>query len=229
MKRVIPNAGTLWNILLLVSVIFFSFFLPMLPDVWQFRLLRITYSLIYFAALFSLDKRSRYVVVLFIITFLTEWITSMFNLQVLHMISKGVNIIFFLVIIVSLIRQIASSRNVTAEVILGSIAGYMLMGFVYSIFITIILRLDPGAYNYQQTIISPYTESVNTSVPLYYVFVTITTTGYGDIVPLKPYTRSLATWIAISGQFYIAIIVALLVGKFAVQRHSANDPDDTLV
>jgi hypothetical protein len=41
------------------------------------------------------------------------------------------------------------------------------------------------------------------------------TLGYGDILPVKPYTRSLASLMCIAGQLYIAIVIALLVGKYA--------------
>jgi voltage-gated potassium channel len=53
------------------------------------------------------------------------------------------------------------------------------------------------------------------SESMYFGFVTLASLGYGDIVPLKPYTRSLATLIAISGQLYIATIIGILIGKFA--------------
>jgi len=61
-----------------------------------------------------------------------------------------------------------------------------------------------------------------TSVPVYRYIILFynASLGYGDICPLTPLTRSLATFIAVSGQFYIAIIVALLVGKFSAQRGS---------
>jgi hypothetical protein len=44
--------------------------------------------------------------------------------------------------------------------------------------------------------------------------------GYGDIVPLKPYTRSLATFISISGQLYVVTIIGLLIGKFISKRNN---------
>ena len=49
----------------------------------------------------------------------------------------------------------------------------------------------------------------------YYTFVTYTSTGYGDITPTIPSTRSLATLISTTGQLYVAIIIAMLVGKFS--------------
>ena len=56
-------------------------------------------------------------------------------------------------------------------------------------------------------------------VTIYYTYVTISTLGYGDLVPISPAGRSIATLISLSGQIYIAVIIAMLVGKFA----SRND------
>jgi Na+/H+-dicarboxylate symporter len=46
---------------------------------------------------------------------------------------------------------------------------------------------------------------------LYFSFTTLTTTGYGDIVAVDPFARSLANLEAVLGQFFIAITVARLV------------------
>jgi voltage-gated potassium channel len=210
----VKKYSTAWNVVLLVSVVFAAFFLPLLPVPLQKGLFRISYSIIYTSAYFSLTKRSKYLLSLFLLTLIIEWISSLSDLPVLSIFTRGINIIFFMVIVVSLIYQIAISREVTPGTILGSIAGYILLGLIYSIFIAFILQNDAGAYNYQLAT----EEHLDASIPTYYGYVTLATVGYGDIVPLKPYTRSLATWIAISGQFYIAIIVALLVGKFAARR-----------
>ncbi len=62
---------------------------------------------------------------------------------------------------------------------------------------------------------------------IYYTFVTFTTLGYGDIVPLVPISKSLSLVISISGQFYIAIIIAMLVGKYASKTGPDNDSSDS--
>jgi hypothetical protein len=220
MNRINFGTTALWNTILVVSVMFAAFVLPVMPVIWHRSSFRAVYSIIYIAAIFSLEKRSNYLLVLFVSTLLLEWLSGMLNMPVILGVSKGVNILFFLVIVFSLIRQIATSREVTAVVILSSVAGYLLMGIIYSIFIAFISQHDPGAFTQMSTDASNADSGINTSVPLYFSFVTMASLGYGDIVPLKPYTRSLATWIAISGQFYIAIIVALLVGKFSSQQPS---------
>jgi len=54
-------------------------------------------------------------------------------------------------------------------------------------------------------------------------FVTLTTTGFGDMVPLEPYSRSLTTLIAITGQMYVAIIISILVGKYATSGKGGKE------
>jgi len=203
-------------------VIFAAFVLPILPAAWHRGSFRIVYSIIYLSSIFSLEKRSNAILFLFMSTLFMEWFSGILNLPVLVIISKVVNILFFLVIVVSLIRQIATARQVSAGVILDSVAGYLLLGIIYSIFILFIIQRDPGAFTAQKSDVVQPDESLNTSIPLYFSFVTMATLGYGDILPLKPYTRAFSTLITVSGQFYIAIIVALLVGKFSTRQNSSK-------
>jgi hypothetical protein len=227
MKRIDFNSETVWTSLLMGSAIFASFVVPILPIGLHLGSFRIVYSIIYLAAIMSLRRRSNSLIGLFIATVVTEWVSSVFDMSLLHSVSKGFNIIFFLVIVFSLIHQIATSKNVTPGVILGSIAGYLLVGITFSVFITLIMTNDPAAFNISQPITGPNNDFVNTSVPMYFGYVTLATLGYGDIVPLKPYTRSLASFIAVCGQFYMAVIVAMLVGKFAAKQHSDDNLNKT--
>jgi len=220
MIKVDFHSSSLWNSILVVSVIFSAFVLPVLPVEWQGGVFSIAYIVIYISALFSLNKRRKAVLVIFMATLFLNLVSGLFNLEWLLIISKSTNILFFLIIVFSLIIQIAQSHEVKAVAILGSIAGYLLLGLVYSIFITIIIRNDPGAYSNLPPDMLQNNNGIDVSFPLYYSFVTIASLGYGDICPVTPLTRSLATFIAVSGQFYVAIIVALLVGKFSAQRGS---------
>jgi hypothetical protein len=49
---------------------------------------------------------------------------------------------------------------------------------------------------------------------LYFSFVTLTTLGYGDITPVSAFAKSLTIFIAITGQLYLTILIAMLVGKY---------------
>jgi voltage-gated potassium channel len=223
MKRIIYGSTALWNTILLFSVIFAVFIMPALPAIWHRSLFRAVYSIIYFSAILSLEKRNNSLLILFFSTFAMEWISGILNMLSLLLLAKLVNIIFFLVIVVSLIRQIATARKVSAGVILGSVTGYLLLGLIFSIFTIFIMQNDPGAFSSPPAQATETQDKISTSVPLYFSFVTLATLGYGDMVPLKPYTRSLSTLMAVTGQFYIAIIVALLVGKFSAQNVNFSD------
>ena len=61
---------------------------------------------------------------------------------------------------------------------------------------------------------------------VYYSFVTLTTLGYGDIVPIAPSARALATLEAITGQLYLTVLVARLVGLHITHSSKQNRPKD---
>jgi hypothetical protein len=219
MKKIDFGSTSLWNIMLLVSVIFTAFAVPILPVHLHRGAFSFAYTAIYISALFSLEKRSKILVILFLTTIIMQWISALLNLEFLNDVSKGLSVLFFLFVVFSLIRQIAFAKEVSAGVILGSLTGYLLLGVVYSLFIFYIIRTVPGAYTSQMGEIFTGAD-LDASPPLYYTYITLASVGYGDITPLVPVSRSLATLMAVSGQFYIAVIVALLVGKFSSQRSS---------
>jgi hypothetical protein len=215
MKKINLFSISIWSTIMVISVFFSVFVLPVLPVEWHRWLFRVAYSIIYVSAIFSLEKRSKNLLILFAVNFSIEWISGIMNLDLLNDISRSVDVIFFTVIIIMLIKQIATSRDVTAGVILDSITGYLLLGLIYSIFVTLIIKNIPDSYSNIQVDQANNAMQVDVSAPLYYSFVTIASLGYGDICPIKPLSRSLATIIAVSGQFYMATIVALLVGKIS--------------
>ena len=116
-----------------------------------------------------------------------------------------------MVVVIKLIIQIAGYKQVNIEVITEAVSGYLLMGLMFSFLVAITMVAEPGAYSFYRQ------ESIIFADIHYYTFVTLSTLGYGDLLPLLPVSKSLALLITISGQLYLAIIVATLVGKFLSQ------------
>ena len=56
----------------------------------------------------------------------------------------------------------------------------------------------------------------------YFSFTTLTSLGFGDVLPLTPPAQSLALLIGITGQLYLTILVAMLVGKYLIQEPVAG-------
>ncbi len=127
-------------------------------------------------------------------------------------------IVFLLLTIVLAIYQAVNLRTVDANNIIGAICIYLLLGVMWSFFYVLVNILIPGSYNVSISG-SPF-EQVQDF--MYYSFVTLTTLGYGDIVPIRDTSRALSVIEAILGQFYIAILVAGLVASFITRKKMSN-------
>lgn len=119
---------------------------------------------------------------------------------------------FFVFVITYLIRFISRSATVDLNVLITSVNIYLLAGIIGASLALVCYRLYPDAYNF------PAYTNPNIFVSfLYYSFITMSTVGYGDIAPRIPETQTLAYFLSVSGQLYVAIIIALLIGKFLMQ------------
>ncbi len=202
------------NILLFIFAFVFIFITPILPENWNPYLNNVLFSILFFTGIYALEKVKKGMITFAIIAFIIQWTSLIFKLRGIEIISELTNILFFQIIIIQLIIQIAKNKNVDTNVIFESINGYLMMGIMYSTWVAVLIYFSPYAYNG----IDP--ASVNLQEVFYFTFVTMTTLGYGEITPDIPIARSLAILISTSGQLYIAIIIAMLVGKFAGKQHN---------
>jgi hypothetical protein len=128
-------------------------------------------------------------------------------------------ILFFFFMVTALVREISATPTVSITVIIDAIAAYLLLGFAFSLLVTIVWQFIPGSYNIAESKVFETNDFDPVRQNIYYTFITFTTTGYGDITPNAPIAKSLAILISISGQLYIAIILAILVGKYSSSRN----------
>jgi len=143
-----------------------------------------------------------------------EWISIILGLPLLYKISISINFLFFLMIVGILIIQIAKANNVTMLVIMESVTVYLLLGVCFSIIVALLESFSPNSFNFSNiSNLSNVNTAYNIEI-IYFSFISFTTTGYGDYVPLTPAAKSLSILISITGQLYIAIIIAMIVGKY---------------
>ena len=202
------------NAFLLLCLVLMVFFVPMLSGVYHSILYNFLFSCIFLLSALSLQHvRERILITLALFLIVIVWIAFKVDLPLLFLVSRIGQGLFFVFIVVRLIRQTANAKNVNVRVIADSINGYLLVGVIYSLVVYSIIRLLPDAYHIPEG--SNSDDQFLMSKMFYYTFVTYTSTGYGDIIPKLPGARSLATLISASGQLYVAVIIALLVGKFS--------------
>ena len=116
-------------------------------------------------------------------------------------------------------RQVLFTGPIDANKIVGAICIYLLIGLVWTLSYLFIAQAIPGAFNGLQQAV--WYE--NFADVAYYSFVTLTTLGYGDISPVIPVARFLVYMEAIVGVFYMAILVASLIGIRTSKLHSGDN------
>src|SRR5262249_55656768 len=108
-----------------------------------------------------------------------------------------------------LVRSLVGARTLAFHNILGAVCGYLFLGLGWAVLYALIEGFRPGSFEISPKLVTG--GEVARPLPCvltYYSFVTLTTVGYGDINPVSPATRTLAWMEAVTGQFYLAVIVA---------------------
>jgi voltage-gated potassium channel len=112
--------------------------------------------------------------------------------------------------------QVLLSGKIDGNIIAGSLAIFLLLGLIWSSIYLLILEFSPNAFTGMEA--APW--ETNFSTASYFSYVTLTTLGYGDISPAQSFSRVMVYLEAITGVFYMAIVVASLVGARATQPES---------
>ena len=128
-------------------------------------------------------------------------------------------LIFFIWMTRVLLYQVLFTGAVDGNKIVGAICIYMLLAMIWAMLYLLIAQALPGSFNGLTQ--APSMENFSTAT--YFSFVTITTLGYGDILPISPLARFLVTMEAIVGVFYMAIVVASLIGVRLSAVSTAHD------
>lgn len=117
----------------------------------------------------------------------------------------GTSLVLLLLFLAVVLGQTLRSGPITFHRLQGAIAAYVLLGVLWAYAYALVEALRPGAFT------GPLDAAGGARAFLYFSFVTLTTTGYGDVLPVHPAARSLANLEAVTGTLYVATLVARLV------------------
>jgi len=144
-------------------------------------------------------------------------------------------LLFLVYTVVLILKFLFSAGRVSSDMICASLCVYLLLGVLWAITYSLIQIFDG------QSFLSAFADDGDgttmrfggerTLTALYYSFVTMSTLGYGDIVPRSSLARMAAAIQAIVGQLYLAVLVARLVGLHIVhateRQTGASDRHET--
>lgn len=128
---------------------------------------------------------------------------------------------FVAFVVFLLLREVIRSRRVTLDTILGGISVYLLIAVLYASLYSALEILHRGSFVAGGELVQDlHARGAIGRFPAlsYYSLVTMTTLGYGDIIPITSLARNLAASQAVIGQLYVAILIAFLVGLLISQR-----------
>jgi hypothetical protein len=113
-----------------------------------------------------------------------------------------------------LLRGVSRERTVSVDAVAAALCGYLVAGAAFGHVYSLIDEIAPESFGG----LDRSKGQVETHVLLtYFSFITLTTVGYGDITPRGDTARAVAMVEAVTGQFYLAVLVADLVGKRVAQ------------
>lgn len=128
--------------------------------------------------------------------------------------------LFLVVTVVALVSRLFIVKSVTLDTISAAICAYLLTGVAFAYAFAVIELQHPGSFSaalFQgpRGTLAPLIASLHSFI--YFSFVCLTTTGFGDIAPVSEAARSVSVMESVFGQLYVAILIARLVSLEVAQ------------
>lgn len=109
------------------------------------------------------------------------------------------------------LRYVLKRGPITADKLHGALAGYILLAFVWSFVYALVEMSSAGSFGPGHL---DFVQPGNFFKLIYFSLTTLTTTGYGDFIPLTNHARSLVMVEEFSGVFYVGVVIARLAGLY---------------
>ena len=209
---------------LTLYIIFFLFTFPLLGHDWVLRLFSNIFLLN--ALLVSLSASSKAARLKWLLWMLFGIIVGLTVLYLSPLepghrllflrLAVGCDMVLLLICLVAILGFIFESPQVTLDTIFAAVVAYLIIAFTFAKAYMLLHSLLPQSFNLSAQL-TPTSYTIFEADMIYYSLIVITTVGIGDIAPLTPVARALTAIEAMTGQFFVAILVAWLVGRFISQ------------
>lgn len=182
----------------------------------------IGFSVLVVFAIWTVGRRLRAVTVaLAIPTLLGHWTLQGSGSLALHATGFALTTVFLSFVTLVILLAVFRNETVTADTIVGAVCAYFLLGVTWGTAYALLALVSPDAFSVSPALAAAtaWTRPTAPFTPLlqYYSFTTLATLGYGDVSPLTGGARALSVGEGLTGQLYLAVLIARLVGM-----HSAR-------
>ena len=125
---------------------------------------------------------------------------------------------FLLWVLVVVLREVFRPGTREGDAVVGALCGFLLILAVFMRVHGLIEALRPDSYRTDGLPFSERSDAMLVASFQYFSTITLTTVGFGDIVPVTPAARLVTGLEAVVGQLYLAVVIATLVGRVAARR-----------
>lgn len=207
------------NGMLLLLVLMHFIITPLFGSYLSFMVvLSIFWMLFLLAGIISLAKDKKQAIRISVIPFLFilfEWISFFKKDDFILIIDFCLSVLSILLLIALVLAKVLESGPVNVHRIVGSIVVYMLLVNLWSVMYLFIFNNIDGAFQMPEIKFEINSKQANF---LYFSYVTITSTGFGDILPLHPLARSLVQLEVLTGVLYPVVLIGRLVADANFSR-----------
>lgn len=193
--------------------------------IWVAQFWRGLFTLVLFWALYTVSGSRRTLILaalMLVPTVSSTWLVEPGDERFLAYVDNITNIVYLGLICAFLGQYILTTRRVTLEVIFAAMCLYMILAVLWAAIYTNLELFYGGAFLFQgQLAHEAGLDMQNLYRQMtYYSFVTLSTLGYGDVIPVHQVAKNWAAMEAMIGQFFIAIVIARLVSIYTVQEQA---------
>jgi voltage-gated potassium channel len=200
---------------LLAAIIAFLILAPFLPNT---RLGHVVVQAMLTALILTtaMVERGR-VQVIGVVSLIVVWVPLSWSVVLLHLplwvdgIGHALVVVLLGLALRAVLSPVFAATTVEARTIAGAVSGYLLIAMTWAAIYQLIAVFDPDAF-------TSGLSSRSWISAAYLSLVTLTTVGYGDIVPVDPIARIWCGLEAVTGNLYMAVLIARLVSQWQTER-----------
>jgi hypothetical protein len=164
------------------------------------------------------NRRWTLIVAIFLVipTLLARWSVHVWPEAIPPEIFSVSGMLFAGFVVGNILWFILRAPEVDSEVLCAGVSGYLLIGLFWAFAYTLVGAVNTNAFWFQ---IKPDSlRPMQSFTAIYFSYITLSSVGYGDIAPVSPAARMLAMMEAMTGLFYVTVMIARLVALYSTRE-----------